>query len=152
MPDFLNDNPDVTLDVEFNDRMIDVIAEGHDVVLRIGRLKDSSLISRQINASRGVTVASPDYWKQHGKPNHPADLAGHRCISYALMRNPARWEYHDAAGQSLAVTVDVRVQCNSAELEAALAMSGFGVTRLPEFACAIITKARRRWSTRVPAV
>lgn len=136
LPEFLKINPDVTLDVEFNDRMVDVVAEGFDVVIRAGRLEDSSLIARQITASRGRTVAAPGYWREHGKPKHPSELAGHGCIGYALIRNPGRWEYRDAAGKPVIVDVPLRVQCNSAELEAALAAAGVGVTRLPEFACA----------------
>jgi DNA-binding transcriptional LysR family regulator len=135
LPEFLDANPELALDVEFNDRMVDVIAEGFDVVLRIGHLKDSSLITRQINSSRGLTVASPKYWKQNGKPRHPSELAGHTCISYSLMPAPARWRYLDPESGPINVTVDTRIQCNSAELETALAVAGVGVTRLPEFAC-----------------
>lgn len=135
LPEFLEANPDVTLDVEFNDRIVDVIAEGFDVVIRAGQLKDSSLVARQITMSRGVTVASPAYWRKFGKPQHPSELADHSCISYALIPNPGLWEYRDKDGERIAVSVDVRVQCNSAELETALAVSGLGVTRLPEFAC-----------------
>ena len=136
LPEFLHDNPQMALDMEFNDRMVDVIAEGYDVVLRIGQLKDTSLIARQIGVTRGVTVASPDYWKVHGKPRHPKNLESHTAISYALMSNPARWEYIDENGEPLAVNMNVRVKCNSAELETILATRGVGVTRLPEFVCA----------------
>ncbi len=136
LPKFLETNAEVALEIELNDRMVDIIAEGFDVVLRIGHLEDSSLIARQINVSHGVTVASPTYWKNHGKPGHPEELQGHACISYALMRAPNRWRYRDPDGAEITVNVETRVQCNSAELEAALAVAGLGVTRLPEFACA----------------
>lgn len=136
LPDFLCDNPEVTLDMDFNDRMVDVIAEGYDVVIRIGQLKDSSLIARQIGATRGLTVASANYWKANGKPRRPKDLEGHVAISYVLMNHPAAWQYIDEDGETIVINMDLRVKCNSAELEAALAVRGVGVTRLPEFVCA----------------
>lgn len=136
LPEFLDTYPEISLDLEFNDRMVDIVAEGFDVVLRIGRLRDSSLIARQINTSRSLTVAAPDYWKRHGTPAHPTDLARHQCIGYSLVPFPTRWEYRDAAGQPITVDVETRIQCNSAELECSLAVAGVGVTRMPEFACA----------------
>ncbi len=135
LPEFLNDNPQVSLDMNFNDRMVDVIAEGYDVVIRIGQLKDTSLIARQIGVTRGLTVASPDYWKAHGRPRRPQDLENHQGISYALMSSPARWEYIDENDEPVVVNMNVRVKCNSAELETILATRGVGVTRLPEFVC-----------------
>lgn len=136
LPEFLIANPEVTLDIELNDRRVDVIAEGYDVVLRIGELKDSSLIARQISTVHGLTVASPDYWDRFGRPAHPSELADHACITYALIRSPNRWEYQDASGRTIAVDVASRVQCNSAELERVLATAGLGVARIPDFACA----------------
>ncbi len=136
LPEFLRANPDVTLDIELNDRRVDVIAEGYDVVLRIGELKDSNLVARQISTVRGFTVASPEYWNRHGRPKHPLELAGHACITYALIHAPARWEYQDASGKSIGVDVTSRIQCNSAELERVLAVAGLGVGRIPDFACA----------------
>ncbi|MGI9475576.1 MAG: LysR family transcriptional regulator [Hyphomicrobiaceae bacterium] len=136
LPDFLENNADVTLDMEFNDRMVDVVAEGFDVVVRIGHLKDSSLIVRQIGTTRGLTVASPKYWKAHGKPRHPRDLEGHTCITYSLAANPSRWEYIGQRGEPISVDMKSRVKCNSAELETVLAVRSVGVTRLPEFVCA----------------
>ena len=135
LPKFLTRNPGVSLQIELNDRKVDVVAESFDVVLRIGRLEDSSLIARRINTSRGRTVAAPEYWARHGKPAHPRDLSDHVCIGYALQRNPGRWDYVDGNGMEFRIDVQTRVECNSAELECALAVAGLGVTRLPEFAC-----------------
>lgn len=59
LPEFLNDHPELTAEIELNDRMVDLVAEGFDVVIRVGELKDSSLISRRFSASRGLTVAAP---------------------------------------------------------------------------------------------
>jgi DNA-binding transcriptional LysR family regulator len=83
-----------------------------------------------------MTVAAPAYWARHGKPEHPDELRGHVCIAYALASSPHRWDYVGADGEAIAVDVTCRVDCNSAELECALAVAGVGVTRMPEFSCA----------------
>ncbi|MCP5081074.1 MAG: LysR family transcriptional regulator [Alphaproteobacteria bacterium] len=136
LPEFLERNPDLTLDIELNDSLVDIVAGHFDLALRIGRLSDSSLIARQIATAQGRTVAAPDYWDAHGRPEHPHQLRGHRCITYSHMRNPARWDYLGTDTKPISVNIDVAVQCNSGELETALAVKGLGVTRVPEFACA----------------
>ena len=135
LPEFLNRNPDLDLKIDYNDRMVDVVKDGFDVVLRVGRLADSSLTARKINSSSGLTLAAPDYWEKHGKPKHPSELSQHVCLGYSLSRTPSRWEYRDPSGKSVFVSVSSRMECNSAELNCALAVAGIGVTRLPEFAC-----------------
>ena len=143
LPDFLARYPDLTADIELNDRMVDLVAEGFDTVIRIGDLKDSSLVSRRIASSRGLTVAAPDYWDRRGRPAHPSELAGHDCITYSYMARPDQWQYRDPTGGGITVKVTPRIRCNSAELEAGLAAAGLGVTRLPAFACARALSAGR---------
>lgn len=136
LPGFLEVHPELRAEIEMNDRMVDVVADGFDVVIRVGQLKTSSLISRRIASSRGVIVAAPDYWDRRGRPAHPSELTDHDCISYSLMRSPERWEFSESDGRKIGVDIRTRVLCNSAELETALAVAGLGVTRLPAFACA----------------
>lgn len=134
LPQFINAFPEIKLDIEFNDRMVNIIDEGVDVAIRIGRLQDSSLIARKLANYRGVVVGAPAYWKQHGKPKHPNDLASHQCISYSNMANPSVWEFVNQT-EHFKVAVPLAAQCNSAELETALCVAGVGVTRLPLIAC-----------------
>ena len=136
LPEFLDAHPKLTLDLAFTDQMVDVIADGYDVVFRVGPLTDSNLIARQVSSTRGLTVASPTYLQRNGRPMHPSELANHVCISYAQMQMPNRWDYRTDNGESVTVDVQSRVLCNSAELERVLAVAGVGVTRLPEFSCA----------------
>lgn len=136
LPDFLEAHPALTADIELSDRMVDVVAEAFDMVIRIGELVESSLVSRRIASSRGLTVASPAYWDRCGRPAHPSELVGHDCITYGYMATPDQWKFRDPAGGSVTVKITPRVRCNSAELEAGLAEAGLGVTRLPAFACA----------------
>lgn len=135
LPAFTASCPDVTLDVELNDRMVDIVAEGFDLAIRIGVLDDSSLISVRLAQSRGVVVASPSYWDRHGRPSGPDDLMRHDCISYSNLAAPEEWTFRTKSGGEKIVRVPIRALANSAELETALAVAGVGVTRLPAFSC-----------------
>jgi DNA-binding transcriptional LysR family regulator len=131
---FMQSYPDVKLEVEFNDRLIDVVAEGYDVVIRVGEIKDSSLVARKITSSKSVVLASPDYIKRKGKPQRVEDLTQHDCIAYSLLPAPTQWAFYKD-GQRSSVTVDPCAMCNNAELEVAMLVQGIGIARLPLFTC-----------------
>ena len=131
---FMHRYPEVKLEVEFNDRLIDVVAEGYDVVIRVGEIKDSNLVARKFTSSRGVVVASPDYLERKGCPKRAEDLAQHDCIAYSLLPTPTQWVFYKDGVRS-SVTVDPRAMCNSAEIEVAMVVQGLGITRLPLFTC-----------------
>src|SRR3569623_2044561 len=82
LAEFAAANPRVELDVSFDDRTVDLIAGGFDLAVRIGRLKDSSLIARKVAPVRGVVVASPAYLERRGRPQKPRDLAEHDLLFY----------------------------------------------------------------------
>lgn len=86
---FQQAHPAVTIDLQVNDRKVDVVEEGFDVALRIGHLKDSSLIARRVVPIRLVYCASPDYLKQHGTPADLDDLGNHRFLRYSYMEHSA---------------------------------------------------------------
>lgn len=134
LPQFMHLYPEVKLEVEFNDRLIDVVAEGYDVVIRVGEIKDSNLVARKFTSSRAVVVASPDYIKRKGNPKQAEDLSQHDCIAYSLLPTPALWTFYKD-GIRTSVTVDPRAMCNSAEIEVAMAVQGIGITRIPLFTC-----------------
>jgi DNA-binding transcriptional LysR family regulator len=133
-PQFMHQFPEVKLEVELNDRKIDVVAEGYDVVIRAGDIKDSNLVARKLTTSKGMVVASPDYLKKNGRPTDANDLEQHDCITYSLTANPTVWEF-TKAGKRSTVKINPRAICNSAGLEVAMAVSGIGITRLPMFCC-----------------
>jgi DNA-binding transcriptional LysR family regulator len=135
LPEFLADYPEITLNVEMSDRLVDVIAEGFDVVIRAGYLKDSNLIARRLMRSRLLTVASPEYLAREGTPLTPAELPEHACIAFTYKQVTTHWEYLDPDGGSIGVTVDPRAVCNNAETEIALVAAGAGITRMPSFIC-----------------
>lgn len=134
LPQFMLRYPEVKLEVEFNDRLIDVVAEGYDVVIRVGEIKDSNLVARKFTSSRAVVVASPDYIKRRGCPKLAEDLTQHDCIAYSLSPTPTLWNFYKG-GVRTNVTVVPRAMCNSAEIEVAMAVQGIGITRLPFFTC-----------------
>ena len=134
LPQFMHRYPEVKLEVEFNDRLIDVVAEGYDVVIRVGEIKDLNLVARKFTSSKHVVVASPDYLKRRGCPTTVEDLSQHDCIAYSLLPTPSQWDFYKDGVRS-SVTVDPRVMCNSAEIEVAMVKQGIGITRLPLFTC-----------------
>jgi len=133
-PQFMHAYPEVKLEVEFNDRLIDVVAEGYDVVIRVGEIKDTNLVARKFTSSRAVFVASPSYLRRKGRPKTVEELTKHDCIAYSLLPAPRQWDlYKDGVRSS--ITVDPRAMCNSAEIEVAMVKQGVGITRLPLFVC-----------------
>jgi len=134
LPQFMHRYPEVKLEVEFNDRLIDVVAEGYDVVIRVGDIKDSNLVARKFTSSRAVIVASPDYLKRKGSPKQVGDLAQHDCIAYSLLPTPTLWSFYKN-GVRTNVTVDPRAICNSSIIEVAMVVNGIGITQLPLFTC-----------------
>lgn len=131
---FMHRYPEVKLEIEFNDRMIDVVAEGYDVVIRVGAIKDSNLVARKFTSSYSVVVASPDYLKRKGTPKQVEELQHHDCIAYSLLPAPNQWVFYKDGARS-SVTIEPRATCNSAEIEVAMVLQGIGITRLPLFTC-----------------
>lgn len=131
---FMHRYPEVKLEVEFNDRLIDVVAEGYDVVIRVGEIKDTNLVARKFTSSRAVVVASPDYIKRKGCPKLVEDLIQHDCIAYSLLPVPTQWDFYKDGVRS-SVTVNPRALCNSSAIEVAMVVQGIGITRVPLFTC-----------------
>ncbi len=131
---FLDAHPLVDLIVDLNDRKVDLIADGFDVLIRASaQLDDSSLISRKVMGSEAVTLASPDYLARHGTPKKPQDLSAHACITYSNLPTPNQWRFVDKHGQEEVITVKEKFQTNNATLEVAMCVAGHGITRLPRF-------------------
>ena len=87
---FMQHYPLLRLDVQLNDRFVDLVEEGVDVAFRIGELSASNLIARRIGTTYRVTVAAPEYLKQHGEPKHPEDLRMHRLHRLHRTRHAER--------------------------------------------------------------
>ncbi len=91
--DFMEAYPDVTVDLELADHYVDLAEEGVDLAVRMGSLKDSSLIARKLGEARLIVVAAPSYIERYGLPRHPEELVAHRCIRDANNPDPSRWPF-----------------------------------------------------------
>jgi len=125
--------PDIELDVSFSDRVVNLLDEGFDMAVRVGRPNDSSLIIRRLCAVRIVVVAAPDYMERHGAPETPADLAGHVCIVDTNFREPQRWPFSDKAGKAQLVGVHGRIRYSNTEACLQAAEAGLGLACVPGF-------------------
>lgn len=140
--DFAEAYPEVSLEVSYADRVVNLVDEGFDVGIRIGQLADSSLIARKLAPVRMVTCASPAYLQAHGAPQKPADLADHEAIIDLNVREPYLWNFgHN--GQCVETRVHGRLRFASADACLAAAERGFGIARAPDFVAAERLKAGR---------
>jgi len=133
--DFMARWPDVAVDMDVSDRYVDLVEEGYDLAVRIGRLKDSSLIARRICPIRMVVCASPAYLATHGTPATPDDLGGHECLLYTGAQSFDQWSFRTApgAGDLRPVKVSGRLRANNGDILRAAAVAGQGLAILPSF-------------------
>ena len=129
---FMRQHPDITIDLSFDDRYVNLVEQGVDVAIRMGRLADSSLGARYLGRNPWVLVASPAYLQQHAAPRTPADVATHPCLIYSSVQGDERWVFSggpDGAQRDQAVPVRGPLRTNnlSVVLEAALDHRGLAI-------------------------
>lgn len=125
--------PELEIELSLTDRLVDVVAEGWDLVIRIASLVDSSLIVRKLAPVDRILCASPAYLERHGTPSEPADLAGHDCIVYAHAVDRLDWTFVDAAGRNERVRVHGRLSIDNGDAAHTLVLAGHGVALSPSF-------------------
>jgi DNA-binding transcriptional LysR family regulator len=130
--DYLSACPEVAIDVALNDRVVDLIEDGFDLAVRIGRLADSSLIARRLAPCRLAVCAAPRYVARHGAPRRPADLAAHECLGYSYAASRDEWRFSGPHGEE-AVRVSGRLNANNGELLRLAALGGEGIVLQPTF-------------------
>lgn len=130
--EFLTKHPQVSLDVQLADRVIDLVDEGFDLAVRIARLPDSSLISRQLASTRLVLCAAPSYLKRRGTPAHPSELAQHDVMGYSLMAMGDLWQFTGPDGL-VSAKVRPRMWSNNGDTCNAAAVQGAGIQLQPTF-------------------
>lgn len=129
---FMQEYPKISMDCTFTDRLVNIVEEGYDLALRIGTLSDSSLIARKLCDIHIVTIASPDYLKQHGTPQHWQDIAQHELILDTNFKNPTRWQMQEN-GETVAQSVQARIKFSHPTPCVIAAQAGLGITRVPVF-------------------
>jgi DNA-binding transcriptional LysR family regulator len=126
--EFAEQNPKITLEVDFNNRNIDLVEEGYDFALRYGVLSDSSLIARKLATRSLACAASPAYLERYGEPVLPQDLRQHSCI----IANNNTWQFKDPNNsKGISVRVDGRFRTNNMSLMRLAVAKGFGVAYTP---------------------
>lgn len=129
---FLKQHPDVSIDVDFSDRKIDLIEEGIDLAFRITRLQDSTLQARRLSPIRFSLCASPDYLNEHGNPKHPDELAEHNLLVYKP--SPiSEWVLTDKDNQEHRVALHSRITANNGTYLKDMAIAGQGIYFCPNF-------------------
>lgn len=134
LPAFLAAYTDVAVDLHLDDRVIDLVAQGVDVALRIADLPDSGLIARRLCPVRRHVVGAPSYVARHGRPARPRDLSTHRCFGYSNLASGNVWHFrHGTDGAAEAVAITPRLSANNAEALTAALEAGEGLALQPDF-------------------
>jgi DNA-binding transcriptional LysR family regulator len=126
LPGFLAEHHDVTLSLNLNDRMVDLIGEGIDVAIRIATLSDSSLVGVRLAENMRVVVAAPAYLKRHGVPKTPADLLRHNCLAMSSEGSQRGWTLR-SNGKNQIVKVNGNMVCNDGAVLHDWALAGKGL-------------------------
>jgi DNA-binding transcriptional LysR family regulator len=132
IPTFLANYPDVRIDARFSDRIVDVVADGFDVAIRVGVLRDSSLTSRKLASYRMLLVAAPGYLARHGKPRAPEDLAAHACIGFSGHADWPDWRLVKD-GKKRTVRPPGPLVADNSEAVVDAAIAGAGITFAPNW-------------------
>jgi DNA-binding transcriptional LysR family regulator len=142
LAEFVERHPAVKLDVNLNDRTVDLVEEGYDLAIRIARLVDSTLVARRLASTSICVCASPAYVRRHGAPKVPRDLIRHACLGYAYSGTGDKWTFEGKDGVN-EVRVRTESRANNGDLLREMAIHGQGIALLPSFIVADDLKARR---------
>ncbi len=132
LPEFLATYPEVSVDLQLSDAMVDLIGEGFDAAIRIAALPDSSLIARRLCEMPRYLVGAPAYLNKHGRPKHPLHLAEHRCIGYSYTMTADTWRF-TKIGKSATVRPSGPLRVNNGDAMLPVLIAGTGLGVLPEF-------------------
>lgn len=126
LPDFYARYPDISVDIDVSERHVNLLEEGIDVAIRIGNLRDSSLVARRIGSCAAVTIATPGYLARRGEPRVPSDLDRHDCVVFMFHGAQRPWQFKGPSGP-LAVEPKGILRSNDAEHIRAGVLAGLGV-------------------------
>lgn len=127
---FLTENPDIEIEVDLNDRPLDLIEENVDLAIRVGNMEDSSLIARKLANVHFAVCASPDYLRAYGEPRHPAELAGHEVLVYSNTTVGRQW-FYEQDGKQVSPRMKYRLSANNGEFLASIASRGLAIVNGP---------------------
>ena len=126
LPSFLAEHREVTVNLNLNDRVVDVVGEGVDVAIRIASLGDSNLVAVKLAENARVVVAAPSYLKRHGTPRTLADLARHNCLAISSEGSQRGWTFREN-GKTVTLKVAGNMVCNDGAVLHDWALAGKGL-------------------------
>jgi DNA-binding transcriptional LysR family regulator len=129
--EYMRAHPSLTVDLSFEDRYVNLVEQGIDLAVRMGRLADSTLGARYLGRNPWVMVAAPAYLKVRGAPRAPKDLAQHACLIYSTVQGDERWMLTGPDGREQAVPVRGPLRSNNLSAVLAAAREGLGLAMLP---------------------
>jgi DNA-binding transcriptional LysR family regulator len=128
---YMRQHPEVTIDLAFDDRYVNLVEQGADLAIRMGRLADSTLGARYLGTTPWLMAAAPSYLRERGTPRTAADLAAHACLVYSSVQGDDRWSLATPDGVELAVPVKGPLRSNNLSAVLAAARAGLGLAVLP---------------------
>jgi DNA-binding transcriptional LysR family regulator len=128
---YMRANPEVSIDIGFDDRYVDLVEQGVDMAVRMGQMADSTLGARYLGSNPWLMVAAPAYLRERGAPRDPDELAEHDCIVYSSVQGDDRWRLSTPAGKLRSVRVKGPLRSNNLSAVLAAASEGLGLAILP---------------------
>ncbi len=133
IPAFSKAHPHLTIDLGLNDRQVDLVEEGWDIAIRIGGMKNSSLVARKLSSCRTVICAAPSYLTGMSTPRTVAELPRHNCLGYTLSRTIGAGQWQFGGGEMAGVAVSGNLNANNGDALVAAAIAGGGIIYQPTF-------------------
>lgn len=128
---YMRGHPEVTIDLAFDDRYVDLVEQGVDLAIRLGQMADSSLGARYLGTNPWLMIAAPSYLRERGTPLTSADVEAHACIVYSSVQGDDRWRLSTPAGEAVSVAVRGPLRSNNLSAVLAAARAGLGLAIVP---------------------
>jgi len=132
LPAFLEQHPEIVVDLSLTDERVDIVAEKVDVAIWRGRLDDSALVARALASPERVLCGTPSYFARHGKPKVPADLSRHNCLVYAALHYSNEWTFKQG-DETVNTVVSGNLRANTGGVLLSSTLRGLGLAVLPEW-------------------
>jgi len=139
---FMRKHPEISIDLSFDDRYVNLVEQGVDVAIRMGRLADSSLGARYLGTNPWVLVAAPAYLKTHAAPKAPADVGQHPCLIYSSVQGDERWVFSQG-GREESIPVHGPLRTNNLSVVLEAAQEAMGLAILPWYVAYEAVQAKR---------
>ena len=141
LADLVSRHPKLEIEATYSDRFVDLIAERFDAAVRIGTLKDSSLVGRRIATVKTIIAASPGYLARNGRPEKPEDLTRHECLIYTGTSEGQQWRFR-AGKRWITVRPEGRLRSDNGDAILEGARAGLGIAALPTFLASAAIRSR----------